>query len=657
MKRANVRKLGIIGFVLALLLSEPSFAQQRGQGQQKTRRTQRVVPMKEVQVASPDGKVKLIVGSNPERLTYWVTLENTTVIEPSPFDMRMDGYNLSCGVTFDNLERYTIDETYPWHGVHSTAINRCSGARIALTHDLSMIPYVLEVRVFNDGVAYRHVIAGEADAVRTPDEYSQFILPAGSTVWYHDLDGHYEAEYEQQDISEVKAGQWAGPPLTFQLPGNAGFGSITEANLVNYSGMAMESDGRRGWIVGLGHRQPINYPYELRYGREEAKRLAAPASITGTITTPWRVVLVARDLNVLVNSDVLPGLCPPADAKLFPQGMNAPWVEPGLCVWDYVDRNYAPRGNASQFDRMKDFSRMAGEIGAKYHILEGFAYGWSDEQIQEFVNYSKQQGVRVLFWRHSRELRTPEAREEFFARLHRLGVAGAKIDFFDHEGKENIDLYEALLEKAAEHQCVTDFHGANKPTGRLRTWPNAMLYEGVRGMESSGLQQRARHEAILPFARYLAGPTDYTTMIFTERRRDSSWAHQIACLATFHSPILTIAAHPQSVLDNPAVDVIKSIKAVWDETIVLPKSKIGELSIFARRSGDMWMLAVMSAGPAKTIQAPLSFLGDGQYEASLVRDNKENSGAVVLENRTVRRGDTLTIEMISSGGFVGRFTK
>jgi len=657
MKRASIRKLGIIGFVLALLLSEPSFAQQRGQGQQKTRRTQRVVPMKEVQIASPDGKVKLIVGSNPERLTYWVTLENTAVIEPSPFDVRMDGYNLSCGVTFNNLERYTIDETYPWHGVHSTAINRCSGAKISLTHDLSMIPYVLEIRVFNDGVAYRHVIAGEADAVRTPDEYSQFILPAGSTVWYHDLDGHYEAEYEQQDVCEVKAGQWAGPPLTFQLPGNAGFGSITEANLVNYSGMALEADGRRAWIVGLGHRQPINYPYELRYGREEAKRLAAPASITGTITTPWRVVLVARDLNMLVNSNVLPNLCPPADPKYFPEGMKTPWVEPGLCVWDYVDRNYAPRGNASQLDRMKDFSRMAGEIGAKYHILEGFAYGWSDEQIQEFVNYSKQQGVRVLFWRHSNQLRTPEAREEFFARLHRLGVAGAKIDFFDHEGKENIDLYEALLEKAAEHQCVTDFHGANKPTGRLRTWPNAMLYEGVRGMESSGLQRRARHETILPFSRYLAGPTDYTTMIFTERRRDSSWAHQIACLATFQSPILTIAAHPQSVLDNPAADVIKSIKAVWDETIVLPESRIGELSIFARRSGDMWMLAVMSAGPAKTIQAPLSFLGDGQYEASLVRDNKEKADAVVLENRTVRRGDTLTIEMISGGGFVGRFTK
>jgi alpha-glucosidase len=613
--------------------------------------------MKEVQVVSPDGQVKFTLGPNPERLTWWATRGDTPVIEPSRLDMRLDGHDLSSGVVFRALETYTIDEAYPWHGAHRMAVNRCNGAKVSLTHDLSQTPYVLEIRAFNDGVAYRHVIPGDGDAARVPNEYSTFTLPAGTTVWYHDLSGHYEAEYDKQDVADVKAGQWAGPPVTFQLPGDAGYGSITEANLVDYSGMALEADGHRAWVVGLGHRQPLNYPYELRYGRDEAKRLAAPASVTGDITTPWRVVLVARDLNALVNSDILPNLCPPADSKYFPQGMKTPWVEPALCVWDYVDRNYARDPGASQFDRMKDFSRMAGQIGAKYHILEGFAYGWSDEQIQEFTEYSQRQGVRVLFWRHSRDLRTPESREQFFARLQRLGVAGAKIDFFDHEAKENIDLYEELLKKAAEFRCVIDFHGANKTTGRLRTWPNAMLYEAVRGMESSALKQRARHETILPFARYLAGPTDYTTMIFTQRRADSSWAHQIACLATFHSPILTIAAHPQSVLDNPALDVIKSIKPVWDETIVLPESKIGELSIFARRSGDMWVLAAMSAGPARTIRAPLSFLGDGPYKASLVRDDAAKADAVALEDRTVQRGDVLTIDLIDGGGFVGRFTR
>jgi len=146
-------------------------------------------------------------------------------------------------------------------------------------------------------------------------------------------------------------------------------------------------------------------------------------------------------------------------------------------------------------------------------------------------------------------------------------------------------------------------------------------------------------------------------MVFSERRRDSTWAHQIACLATFQSPILTIAANPQSVLENPALEVIKSIKPVWDQTIVLPGSKIGEMSIFARRSGDTWILAVMHAGPAEKIQVPLSFLDDGPYRATYVRDDLDNDAAVNLDNATARQGDTLTIDLHSGGGFVGRFTK
>jgi alpha-glucosidase len=623
----------------------------------RDRRSQRV-RMEELKVISPDGKVQFTLLPNAERLSYSVAMGGSTVIAPSTLSLIVDGYDLASGVIFSNVTRVTINETYPWHGVHRTATNHCNSAVLQLTHDLSFTQYILEVRAFNDGVGYRFVVPGAENVSRVPDEYSNFILPTGTTVWFHDLDGHYEAPYEQRDISEVKAGQWAGPPLTFQLPGGAGYGSITEANLVNYAGMGLEGDGRNGWVVGLGHRQPVNYPYELRYGREEAKRLGKPAAITGTITTSWRVVLAARDLNGLVNSDILPNLCPPADAKLFPQGPNTPWVEPGLAVWDYVDRNYLPRSSTNQFENMKLFSRLGGEVGAKYHILEGFAYGWSDEQIREFVDYSKRRGVRVLFWRHSRVLKTHEQQEEFFSRLHRLGVAGAKIDFIDQETKEGVDQYESLLATAAKYQCVIDFHGANKPTGRLRTWPNDMLREAVRGMESSRFQDRARHETILPFTRYLAGPCDYTTMVFNQRRADSTWAHQIASLATFHSPMLTVAAHPQAVLDNPAADVIKSVPAVWDETIVLPDSRIGELSIFARRKGDMWMLAVMAAGGTeRTIKVPLTFLGEGAYKASLVRDDNTNDAAVVVENSTLRRGDTLTIEMRSGGGFVGRFVK
>ncbi len=645
---------------LNFVLPRPCAAQQARSRQDHppgSRRSQRVRPMQEFTLASPDGNLKFILSSNAERLTYSVTLGGTEVIEPSPLVMNLDGYDLSSGVVLSNLDRYEMDETFPWHGTHSTATNQCRGAKLVFAHDLTFINYTLEVRVFNNAVAFRHVIPGDEHAARVPDERSAMILPAGTTVWFEGLSGHYEASYEQRDISAVPAGQWAGPPLTFELPHGAGYGAITEANLVDYAGMALESDGRRGWMVGLGHRQPLNYPFELRYGREEGKRLAKPAAIAGTITTPWRVILLGRDLNTLVNSDALASLCPQADPKFFPAGLQTPWVEPGLAVWDYLDRNYL-KPNPDPVENMKNFSRLGSELDAKYNILEGFAYGWSDEQIKDFIDYSKKLGVRALFWRHSRDLRTAEAREEFFARLERLGVAGAKIDFIDQETKEGVDLYESLLRCAAEHHCLIDFHGANKPTGRMRTWPNDILHEAVRGMESSTLRDRARHETILPFTRYLAGPCDYTTMHFGARRADSTWAHQIACLATFQSPILTISAHPQSVLDNPAVELIKSVPPIWDETIVLPSSRIGELSMFARRKGDMWMLAIMAAaGPPKTLAVPLDFLPIGNYQAMLVRDNQDNDAAVELEIRKVTRDETLTANLRSGGGFIGRFTK
>ena len=340
---------------------------------------------------------------------------------------------------------------------------------------------------------------------------------------------------------------------------------------MNYSGMGLESNGRGGWVIGLGHRQPLNYPFELRYGREEGKRLGKAAAITGEITTPWRVVMVGRDLNTLATSTIVPNLCPPPDPTLFPDGIKTPWVKPGRAVWRYVD------GGPTGVEGMKEFSRMAGQLGFEHHVIEGIWAKWTMDERREVVEYSRQQGVGVWFWRHTNQLRTPEARDEFFKMLRDLGVVGAKLDFFDHEAKEVVDLYEALLRKAAEHQILLVFHGSNKPTGRERTWPNELVRESVRGMESSGMLERARHQTILPFTRYLAGPADYTTMLFTERRRDSSVAHQIASLAVFASPLLTIAANPESILASPAVDVIKSIPSTWDETRVLAGSEIGEL--------------------------------------------------------------------------------
>ncbi len=639
-----------LALIVVICISGAS-AQQTQSREQRSRRLTRVVPMKQVDVVSPNGDVKFSLLPNAERLTFTVSMGETIMLDPSPIVMKVDGYDLSSGVVYDTSETYSIDETYPWMGAHSLATNKCRGVKISFQHDLSFVHFVLEVRVFDDGIAFRHIIPGTDSSCHVPDGYTTFVIPGGSTVWYNDMDGHYEAEYNRQDIAAVPPGQWAGPPVTFKLPGETGYASVSEANLVNYSGMGLEADGRRGFVVGLGHQQPLNYPFELRYGREEAKRLGQAAAVKGTITTPWRVIMVGRDLNTLVNSTVIPNLCPPPEPSLFPQGIKTSWIKPGRAVWRYLD------GGDGSFEGLKGFSQLAGKLGFEHHVIEGVWTRWTTEQRKEMVEYSRQQGVGGWFWKHSKELRTPAAREEFFKMLHDFGVVGAKIDFFDHEAKEIIDVYEAILLKAAQYHILVVFHGANKPTGRERTWPNELVREAIRGMESSRLMERAKHQTILPFTRYLAGPADYTAMVFSQRRRDSSVPHQIASLAVFSSPLLTIAANPDSILLNPAVDVIKSIPAIWDETIVLPDSRIGELVLFARRTGTTWFLAAMCGPQARTTQVPLSFLEEGSYKSTMVRDNKMDAAAVILEKKILTKSDTITIEMINGGGFIARFTE
>ena len=602
-----------------------------------------------VSFKSPNGQVQFVLFPAGSQLRYQIARKNLNMIETSQLGIVVDGIDLGRDSTITRIERYRVNEKYPSRGVHSEAINSAGGARIFLTHKTSRTNHLLEIRVFNDGVAFRYIVPGSGS--RAPDEATTFSIPAGSTVWFHDFEGHYEGIHQKKDIAAVKDGEWAAPPLTVKLPNSASYAAITEGALINYAGMGFQADGQRGFKAVLGHALPISHPFDLRYGKDEAKRLAKPAAIDGTITTPWRVVMTGADLNTLVNCDIINNVTLPPDKSLFPAGLHTAWVRPGRAVWKYLD------GGENTFEGMKEFSHLAGQLGFEYNVVEGFWQRWPESQMRELVDYSKQYKVGLWFWKHSKDLRTPDARASFFSLCNRVGVVGAKIDFFDHEAKEIIDLYQALLRAAAEHRIMLEFHGANKPAGESRTWPNEMTREAVRGLEYRSMQTRARHNTTLPFTRYLAGHADYTPMHFGERRRETSWAHQIASAAIFTSPLLILGAHPKNILENPAVELIKSIPSVWDETIALTVSEIGELAAFARRSGDAWFLAIMNGEAEKKIRVPLSFLGKGRYEAMLVRDQADEPAAVKIERPAVIRTDQLTIEMRSGGGFIGRFSK
>jgi len=115
-------------------------------------------------------------------------------------------------------------------------------------------------------------------------------------------------------------------------------------------------------------------------------------------------------------------------------------------------------------------------------------------------------------------------------------------------------------------------------------------------------------------------------------------------------------AHPANILANPAAEVLQSIPSVWDETVVLPVSQIGEVAAFARRKGNTWFLAVSNGPVARVVRVDLSFLGTGSYLATLIRDSGE-AAAVKMEHMTMEGSDPLYIDLRSGGGFVGRFVK
>ena len=601
-----------------------------------------------VETLSPNGRVRIRVGvNNAGQLEYSVSLGGAAVVEPSPVGITVDGVALGSGVRLGAAERYRVNERYPWNGVHSTAVNNANGAKIAVTHVASKTQYTLEVRAYDDGVAFRHVVPGSGS--RVPDEATQFRLPAGSAVWRHDFEGHYEGVHTRKNVEEIPPGEWAAPPVTYKLPGGAGYASITEGALLRFAGMGLQATGNRTFAARLGHAIPPSYPFRLRY-KDDIERMSKPAAVEGVITTPWRIVMAGKDLNTLVNCDIVHNVAPPPDPKLFPQGARTPWIKPGRAVWKYLD------GGENTLETVKEFSRMAGELGFEYQVVEGFWQKWTPEQLKEAVEYSRRFGVGLWLWKHSRDLRGGDSLRTFLRQCRDAGAVGVKLDFYDHEAKPVVELYEAALTAAAEFRLLVNFHGSNKPTGEARTWPNELTREAVRGMEGRK-NPRAQHDATLPFTRQLAGHADYTPVHFGERRNDTTWAHQIATAAVFTSPLLTYGAHPKSLLANPAVEMIKSIPAVWDETRVLEGSEIGEVAAFARRKGQEWFVAVVNGLTPRQMKIPLAFLGDGAYEALLVRDHPEDSGAVNVEKGRFSRTQSVTADLKSGGGFVARFRK
>lgn len=600
-------------------------------------------------IESPNKKIVFTLLIENGKPYFSIKANKHFIIEPSSLNLQMDNMALTEGVHIVASDPYSIDETYPWYSVLNTIKNQAKGLKVTLENKQLNQLLTIDIRVADDAASYRFMVDGKKMQKRIPDENSTFVIPKGTYLWHHDLRMHYESVYDKSLIDTLRRNVWIAPVATLKLQ-NGYYAAITEADLKNYSGMALQSNGQRTLQLKLAHHQPTSYPYELRYSKEDVQRLSQPAVITGTIMSPWRVVIIAKNLNDLVNNNVVYNLNPPPDKKLFPKGMEAEWIKPGIAVWKYLDG-----GGESTLSTMKNFSEQAGKLGFNYNILEGFWSKWTDEEISTLVNYSKKFNVRLFVWVHSKNIRNPEDRHKLFERCHRLGIAGLKIDFFDHEAKEVIDLYQDILAETASYKLLLDFHGANKPTGGSRTWPHELTREAVKGMEASKLEDRATHQVTLPFTRFIIGPAEYTPLLFGERKKNTTLANQVASAAILSAPLLTYAASPQHILDNPAVDVLKNIPSTWDETIVLEPSEIGKIAVFARRKNDQWFIAVMNGTEPQKIAIPLYFLKKDTYQAILYTD--ASIDRLKKEKRNVNKTDKLSVELKPGGGFIAQLSK
>jgi alpha-glucosidase len=606
---------------------------------------------KDIILASPNGNIQLRLLTDKGRLSYSVSFLGKAVIETSPLVLVVDKVDISYDPKQGKTTNFSLNETLALRGSKSEGLDNCNGLRLAYTQKKSSLKYTLELRAYNSGIAFRFIVPGEEGKSRLVDEFTAFNLPEGCKVWYQGIEDHYEGLYNEKDIAEIHAGEWAAVPMTFRT-NMFKYISITESSLVNYSGMALKCDGQRGFAVRLAHSQPISSQYKLHNADDDGSKLLIPAAIKGTITTPWRIVMISDDLNGLVNADLVQVLAAKPDSILFPKGYKTPWIKPGRAVWKALDG-----GGDNTAKAHKKFIESASKLGFEYDVLESWWSKWSEKDLKDLIKYATQQHVGLFVWKNAKELKDATARGTFMKRCADLGIAGIKVDYLDNESKSLVDLYYDILKDAAVNKLLITFHGCNKPAGDSRAWPNELSKAAVRGMDDVKMANRAAYDVVVPFTRLLAGEIDYEPLLLNDKRGNTSWAHQMAAAVIYNSSLLTFSTNPATILSNPCVGEIKTIPVSWDETKVLDDSEIGDLVIFARRRGSTWYLAIMNGPKKRTIKVPLSFLEmNKEYKSVIIGDDLKSSSEVKIENTVLKRSNSIEIDILPGGGFLGKFT-
>ena len=339
---------------------------------------------------------------------------------------------------------------------------------------------------------------------------------------------------------------------------------------------------------------------------------------------------------------------------------------------------------------MKYFVDLAAEMGWEYQLVDFYWYGspfiegtWEPHptnditkadpnlDIHEVIRYAGEKGVKILLWLHW--VHADKQMDEAFPLYEQWGVHGIKIDFMNRDDQEMVNYYHRTVKKAAEHHLIVDFHGAYKPTGWSRTYPNVITREGVLGNEYSKWSDRItpEHKVTIPFTRGLLGEMDFTPGGFRNRTQETfetenpapnvmgTRVNQLAMLVVYESALQVLCDSPYNYRSSPAgTDFLKLVPTTWDDTKVI-HGHPGNFITVARRSGDDWYVGSMTDWTARTQEIPLGFLGEGRYRAEIWADAYEAADfpdRLMKQEQVVTAQDTLSAKMAPGGGHVVRLT-
>lgn len=534
----------------------------------------------------------------------------------------------------------------------------------------------LIVRAFNDGVAFRYEVPQQNNwsSFALTSENTTFHLAGDPTVLAGFLENYttaHEARHERMPLSKVKSDTLMDMPVLFTFPGNK-YMAVTEAELVDYAGMyLMKQDG----VIKS----------KLSPGQDEIKVKA-----TLPHRSPWRVMLISDRAGALIESNILTSLNEPCKIK------DVSWIKPGKTTFHWWNGDITPDTTFSpgiNFETCKYYIDFCARNHIEYSSVigyGGFAWYKSDARgygevgpntdvtktvptldMQQVCDYAKQKGVGIHVWVNWKAI-YPNL-EKAFTQFEKWGIKGMMVDFLNRDDQEMVNIQVEILKKAAEHKLFIQFHGAYKPTGLNRTYPNEFTREGTLNYENDkwGNVITPDDDISIPFTRGLAGATDYHLggfravpeskykIQFTRPLVVGTRCHMLAMYVVLESYLSMAADYPAAYEGQPGFEFLKQVPTTWDETKV-PDAEVGKYVTIARRKGNDWYVGSINNSEARTIQIPLKFLSPGNYAAEIYSDATdvaENPNHLIKEVRTVNSSDVITIKSAAGGGQVMRLIK